>query len=185
LSKFQKGPLLRLANQICREHGRATGQKIPVAVFLATGEWKARPKAWLWLIDELNRRKNSANPMERPARVKKGGKAKPIKIRCERPARLPENFTSTPEWRKLRFEVLKESNGQCCLCGRSAREHGVVLHVDHIKPKSLWPDLALAKSNLQVLCEDCNMGKGNRDDTDWRAATPIDRELDAIDWRSF
>ena len=42
------------------------------------------------------------------------------------------------------------------------------MHVDHIKPKSTHPHLALVKSNMQVLCEDCNMGKSNRDATDFR-----------------
>lgn len=45
---------------------------------------------------------------------------------------------------------------------------GVKLHVDHIKPKSLFLHLAYDLNNLQVLCEDCNMGKSNKDDTDWR-----------------
>ena len=42
------------------------------------------------------------------------------------------------------------------------------LQVDHIKPRSKFPHLALEISNLQVLCRDCNLGKGNRDATDWR-----------------
>jgi 5-methylcytosine-specific restriction endonuclease McrA len=53
------------------------------------------------------------------------------------------------------------------LCGRRAG-NGVVIHVDHIKPRSLYPELALEFSNLQVLCMDCNQGKSNRDFTDWR-----------------
>lgn len=32
----------------------------------------------------------------------------------------------------------------------------------------LFPDLALSMDNLQVLCGDCNHGKGNWDVTDWR-----------------
>lgn len=184
--KFAKGPLLRLANQICREHGKATGQKIPVAIFLATGKWVKRPDAWLWLIEELARRNGKGEKMGKPARRQKtGGRAKPIHVRQkkERIACLSPTFTSSPEWRQLRFVVLKESNGCCCLCGRSNRERGVIMHVDHIKPKSKWPELALTLSNLQVLCEDCNMGKGNRDDTDWRVATDIDRQLDSVDWK--
>ena len=42
------------------------------------------------------------------------------------------------------------------------------MNVDHIKPRRLYPGLALEKSNLQVLCADCNHGKGNWDQTDWR-----------------
>lgn len=40
--------------------------------------------------------------------------------------------------------------------------------VDHIKPASRFPDLALDLENLQVLCNDCNMGKSNDDYTDFR-----------------
>lgn len=180
-----KGLLVKLANQICREHGQATNQKISVAVFLATGKWVARPKAWVWLCQEYQRRNGQKISVGR--KKKGGGVQRPIKIRTQKPRTecLAQNFTSTPEWRRARFEALRHSNGCCSLCGRSNREHGVILHVDHIKPKSKHPELALTLSNLQILCEDCNMGKGNRDDTDWRKPTEIDRDLDARDWRNF
>jgi hypothetical protein len=71
------------------------------------------------------------------------------------------------KWRQVRFEALRLSNGACCLCGARAKD-GAVLHVDHIKPKSLHPELAFDADNLQVLCADCNLGKGNRSDDDFR-----------------
>lgn len=77
------------------------------------------------------------------------------------------NFYKTDVWRKLRYEVLKEQKGRCQLCGRSAKD-GVVLHVDHIIPLSKDWSKALDKDNLQVLCEDCNIGKSNSDCVDWR-----------------
>lgn len=40
--------------------------------------------------------------------------------------------------------------------------------LDHIKPRRLFPELALVVENLQVLCGDCNEGKGNWDMTDAR-----------------
>lgn len=180
-----KGLLLKLANQICREHGKATGQKIPVAVYLATGAWVSRPSAWEWLAKEYNRRNGKQISVGR--KKKSGGRGRRVEVRSEKPRVRPvaADFTSSPAWRVLRFEVLRESNGSCSLCGRSNREHGVILHVDHIKPKSLYPELALHKPNLQVLCEDCNMGKGNRDETDWRTGTETDRHLDSFDWRTL
>ena len=42
------------------------------------------------------------------------------------------------------------------------------IHVDHIKPRKLFPHLALDVNNLQILCHECNHGKGNWDQTDWR-----------------
>ena len=78
-------------------------------------------------------------------------------------------FYSSAPWKELRYRVLKASDGRCALCGVSASS-GAVLHVDHIKPRSLFPELALEESNMQVLCADCNIGKSNKDDTDWRDA---------------
>lgn len=40
--------------------------------------------------------------------------------------------------------------------------------VDHIKPLSKFWHLRLERSNLQVLCDECNMGKGAWDETDHR-----------------
>jgi len=47
------------------------------------------------------------------------------------------------------------------MCSRT--DGGTRYHVDHIKPKSKYPDLAYDKTNLQVLCEECNIGKGARE----------------------
>jgi len=77
------------------------------------------------------------------------------------------NFYDTEEWRKLRYEALKRSNGRCQLCG-NGREQGAILQVDHIKPRSKHPELEHDPSNLQVLCKPCNLGKSNRDSVDWR-----------------
>ena len=71
-------------------------------------------------------------------------------------------------WNKLRYLVLKRDGGKCCLCGRGASD-GVKLHVDHIKPVSIYPELYYDPENLQTLCEECNLGKSDLDDTDWRA----------------
>lgn len=64
---------------------------------------------------------------------------------------------------------------QCC--GRTPQIHRVVLHVDHVKPRHFFPELALEITNLQVLCEDCNKGKGAWDQTDWRNREPTPSDL--------
>lgn len=61
----------------------------------------------------------------------------------------------------LRFHVLERDQGRCLQCGRSSAD-GVNLHVDHVVPFSCGGLTIL--SNLQTLCQDCNLGKGNRSD---------------------
>lgn len=76
-------------------------------------------------------------------------------------------FYGTPEWLRLRYDALVKAKGRCECCMNRPTEASP-LHVDHIKPRSKHPELALDPSNLQVLCADCNFGKGNRDSIDWR-----------------
>jgi hypothetical protein len=76
-------------------------------------------------------------------------------------------FLLTYEWRKVRMVVLKKYGARCQCCGATPAT-GAVIHVDHIKPRKLFPHLALSINNLQVLCHECNHGKGNWDTTDWR-----------------
>lgn len=78
-----------------------------------------------------------------------------------------EAFLLSYEWRRIRMQALKKYGARCQCCGATASD-GVRLHVDHIKPRKLFPALALDIENLQVLCEECNHGKGNWDMTDWR-----------------
>ena len=85
-----------------------------------------------------------------------------------------QEFYMSEEWRSLRYNILKKYKGRCCLCGRSYQKNGVVIHVDHIKPRSKYPELELDENNLQLLCEDCNLGKSNKDSIDWR---PLEKPI--------
>lgn len=88
-----------------------------------------------------------------------------------------ENFYNSKEWRALRYEAFKIHGRQCLCCG--AKPPQVVLHVDHIKPRSVRPDLELDINNLQILCEDCNLGKSNKDSIDYRINKPeVEEKLD-------
>lgn len=78
-----------------------------------------------------------------------------------------DDFLTSYAWRSLRMRVLVNLGARCGCCGATAKD-GKRIHVDHIKPRRQFPELALVESNLQVLCEDCNHGKGNWDQTDWR-----------------
>lgn len=76
-------------------------------------------------------------------------------------------FYKSQEWLKLRFEILARDGRKCASCGITPNE-GAVMNVDHIKPRRKYPHLSLEPDNLQVLCSDCNAGKGNWDQTDFR-----------------
>jgi hypothetical protein len=71
-------------------------------------------------------------------------------------------FTRAGLW----WAVLARDQWTCCSCGRSARQDGVLLEVDHIVPRSRGGSNTL--ENLQTLCKKCNLGKSNRDSTDLR-----------------
>jgi len=79
----------------------------------------------------------------------------------ERQKKIEEakTFYASTEWRLIREQVIKEQKRVCQICGcRITKDYD--LTVDHIKPKSKFPELALDKSNLQVLCRRCNSSKG-------------------------
>jgi len=107
-----------------------------------------------------------------------GKSSKPEVVKAEKqPFNLAAStdFLQTYEWRKLRMEALKKYGPVCQCCGAS-RETGAVMNVDHIKPRKLFPQLALDINNLQILCHECNHGKGNWDMTDWRGLDENQRE---------
>lgn len=78
------------------------------------------------------------------------------------------DFYRSREWLELRYRVLRNYEGKCMCCGQSPKKNKVILHVDHIKPRSKFPELELQYDNLQILCAACNRGKSNKDSTDWR-----------------
>ncbi len=79
---------------------------------------------------------------------------------------IPELESYTYVRAGLWWEVLARDNWTCRSCGRSTKHDGVVLHVDHILPRSKGGTDQIG--NLQTLCSKCNIGKSNRDDTDLR-----------------
>lgn len=87
---------------------------------------------------------------------------------------VSDEFLQSYEWRRVRMEALKKYGPRCQCCGATPKD-GVKMHVDHIKPRKVFPHLALDVSNLQILCEVCNHGKGNWDMTDWRDSADTDQ----------
>jgi rubredoxin len=94
-----------------------------------------------------------------------------------RPSKMRKSqaFLESAEWMEIRYRALKLHGGRCQCCG-TAGEPSNPLQVDHIKPRSKFPELALVLDNLQVLCRLCNLGKRAWDETDWRDnVVPIGR----------
>lgn len=76
------------------------------------------------------------------------------------------DFYSLPKWRDIKYKVLTRYGAVCMKCG--ANGDGVVIHVDHIKPRVKYPELQFEVENAQVLCLSCNCAKRDRDETDYR-----------------
>ena len=88
------------------------------------------------------------------------------------------DFIDGRKWRALRYATLASQGNWCRCCGRMPPD--VELHVDHIIPRSASPQDALDPNNLQVLCADCNRGKGSTDRTDWRRRERTTRSFPSI-----
>lgn len=84
-----------------------------------------------------------------------------------RKGKVKEFYSSAP-WLKLRMQVIKESNFECQLCrakGEVVTDTGEtddtgkkkrVLSVHHIQELRKRPDLALTRSNLICICDECH-----------------------------
>jgi len=139
--------------------------KVVLIVQDLTGKTMERADAANWvrshehLIPELiAHREGLAKPIK---------KVKPKKVDYKKKKKASEDFYWSREWRAIRYLALKRHGASCLACGRSAKD-GIIIHVDHVKPRSKYPELELNVNNLQILCEDCNLGKSNIDETDWR-----------------
>lgn len=67
------------------------------------------------------------------------------------------------KWKRFRVHVLKTYGHQCMACDATEG----VMHIDHIKPKSVYRSLWYDITNVQVLCQTCNLKK-RRDTKDYR-----------------
>ena len=95
----------------------------------------------------------------------------PLRRRPAAPVAWPaaDAFYRSYGWRRLRVDMLeanRERYGiptrECCLATATRQ-----WHVDYARPcAQTHPALALEPANLQVLCQDCNLGKSTRYATD-------------------
>lgn len=85
----------------------------------------------------------------------------------ETPQAKIDAFYASAEWKRLSYEA-KVLYGKKCQCCGVGPDRGVIINTDHIKPIRYYWDLRLEIGNLQVLCENCNRGKGSWDETNHR-----------------
>lgn len=140
---------------------KGTGWKYAVDNFL-----QKHPEA----VKAYSEKRKRANQERRDRKVKVIGEIKPViekDFLVSNKSASSNDFLQTFEWRKLRLVALKLHGRKCQCCGATP-ESGAILNVDHIKPRKIYPELALDIDNLQVLCHECNHGKGNWDMTDFR-----------------
>ncbi|MRG44096.1 HNH endonuclease [Chitinophaga sp. SYP-B3965] len=65
----------------------------------------------------------------------------------------------------MRWQVFQRDSWKCVACGKNADDH-IWLEVDHIIPRSKGGKNEI--TNYQTLCNVCNIGKSNKDETDIR-----------------
>lgn len=78
-------------------------------------------------------------------------------------------YGNTGNWRYLRKKIFEIQGNRCLCCGVIQEK----MHIDHIRPKSLYPHLEYKIDNLQVLCPDCNRAKSYKDQTDYRKSSHL------------
>lgn len=106
-------------------------------------------------LDAPIRNPRKVPKIETHSRIEKHSRIDDVRIK---------QFYLSYEWRRLRYFVLKNYGRVCMLCGTTEG----AMHGDHIKPLRKYWELRLDPENIQILCEVCNHGKGNWDETDWR-----------------
>lgn len=109
-----------------------------------------------WIKQEFD------NPESPLSRVKFPKTHKPSKLKEEE----ENGFYDSEAWQLLRRRTLRLYGCVCMQCGVKNTE----IHVDHIKPRSKYPELELDENNLQVLCKKHNLEKSNLNEIDYRTS---------------
>jgi 5-methylcytosine-specific restriction endonuclease McrA len=72
-----------------------------------------------------------------------------------------ERWKQTLGGRKWKRKQHSLQEGRCTSCQKPITLKGS--HIDHIKPLSRYPKLAITPDNLRILCDDCNLSKGKKE----------------------
>jgi 5-methylcytosine-specific restriction endonuclease McrA len=82
---------------------------------------------------------------------------------------VTNDFYSTDKWKWMSNKVKRIYGRKCMKCGNDKG----AMHADHILPRSLYPSFEFDIKNLQILCEKCNLEKGNKEQVDYRTESDI------------
>ena len=68
-------------------------------------------------------------------------------------------------WNKkyIKEQLLKMSHGKCCYCECKIGNGASEMHIDHFKPKKVYPELVVEWENLLPSCSYCNKKKSDHD----------------------
>lgn len=84
-------------------------------------------------------------------------------------------FRTTLYYRK--FGSLTTTTGwRCAACSKNLYKERDA-EIDHIQPKSKYPELVTSENNLQILCRSCNAHKNAYDGDDWKKTIHKRRRL--------
>lgn len=68
----------------------------------------------------------------------------------------PDGASLNWSWQRCRRAFLKQVGKQCVCCGSKKK-----IQVHHMKPRHVFPELALVIKNLIALCKDCHFHIGH------------------------
>lgn len=77
-------------------------------------------------------------------------------------------FYATLAWKELSYRTRTRYPPRCMLCLKPGSETNPLV-CDHIKPLRFNWELRLDPNNMQILCNNCNIGKGSHCDADYRS----------------
>lgn len=103
--------------------------------------------------------KLTSHPTEE-ALARLAGCAAEAKAAADAQTPIPPGVAACYRHSDVKAAVLAETNGKCAYC-EAKITHVYFGDVEHIKPKSRFPDQSLVYGNLTLACAICNNRKGN------------------------
>lgn len=90
---------------------------------------------------------------------------------------VPKSVKKSYNKKDIKRRLVNETSSKCAYC-ESKISHITYEHIEHIKPKSKFPDEFASWNNLTIACPKCNNNKGTEYDT---SCPPINPYMDDPD----